>query len=505
MAALASLSVLTDSASAQIERIIRPTNMLGAGALGIAELPDGYVTVGTGFPIGGDRTIVLTRHTLGGSVLWQRSLAGAGNDLGFCIIATSDHGFLIAGETDSLSASRGYSTIIKTDGNGNVLWAKAIPAIGFDASPISCGLRETSAGTYILAGRTREGLDISTSFATATQFAPDGSLIWSYRYTDPRSNITSTGFTDIREVTDNAGQRRFLAVGYNLPRPVPEPTAHAIAALINPADGVVTLARDYTFFSATESSHANGLLQLDAQSVRLTGQVGGSGFNATIVWDIGTNLAPTSPGAFFPFFFVAHNAIQHSPTAPGVTTLAGMAINLDTTDGMLMTLGTTPGQLVWSKKYGGARDDTFNALLTRPDGILAVGYSNSFNENFFTPLYTARTDPLGRDGCESPASLPPSDNSQVASASFELNRIAITPVPYSITSVPTQWLERVVCNPCPADFNEDGFLDFFDYDGYVNCFESGACPPGQTADFNGDGFVDFFDYDAYVAAFEAGC
>jgi hypothetical protein len=58
---------------------------------------------------------------------------------------------------------------------------------------------------------------------------------------------------------------------------------------------------------------------------------------------------------------------------------------------------------------------------------------------------------------------------------------------------------------CPADFNGDGFLDFFDYAEYVDCFQIGICPPGQTADFNGDGFTDFFDYADYVTAFEAGC
>jgi hypothetical protein len=59
--------------------------------------------------------------------------------------------------------------------------------------------------------------------------------------------------------------------------------------------------------------------------------------------------------------------------------------------------------------------------------------------------------------------------------------------------------------PCPVDFNGDGFVDFFDYDDYVACFETGVCPAGKTADFNGDGFADFFDYDAFVAGFEAGC
>jgi hypothetical protein len=58
---------------------------------------------------------------------------------------------------------------------------------------------------------------------------------------------------------------------------------------------------------------------------------------------------------------------------------------------------------------------------------------------------------------------------------------------------------------CSADFNGDGFLDFFDYDDYVACFEGSGCPPGRDADFNGDGFVDFFDYDEFVFNFETGC
>jgi hypothetical protein len=58
---------------------------------------------------------------------------------------------------------------------------------------------------------------------------------------------------------------------------------------------------------------------------------------------------------------------------------------------------------------------------------------------------------------------------------------------------------------CRGDFNNDGFVDFFDYDLFVQCFEGGECPPGGDADFNDDGFADFFDYDAFVARFEAGC
>jgi hypothetical protein len=57
---------------------------------------------------------------------------------------------------------------------------------------------------------------------------------------------------------------------------------------------------------------------------------------------------------------------------------------------------------------------------------------------------------------------------------------------------------------CPADFNGDGVLDFFDYDDFVSCYE-GAGDPGCDADFNADGVVDFFDYDDFVLAYETGC
>ena len=53
----------------------------------------------------------------------------------------------------------------------------------------------------------------------------------------------------------------------------------------------------------------------------------------------------------------------------------------------------------------------------------------------------------------------------------------------------------------PADINADGFLDFFDYDAYVEAFETG----NMVADYNEDQFLDFFDYDDYIEAFEAGC
>ncbi|QOJ01586.1 MAG: hypothetical protein HRU70_14300 [Phycisphaeraceae bacterium] len=79
------------------------------------------------------------------------------------------------------------------------------------------------------------------------------------------------------------------------------------------------------------------------------------------------------------------------------------------------------------------------------------------------------------------------------------------PDPYFVTPGARNMGDEGCEQGCPADYNGDGFLDFFDLDAFVACFEGDGCPDGRDADYNGDGFVDFFDLDAYVADFEAGC
>ncbi len=54
---------------------------------------------------------------------------------------------------------------------------------------------------------------------------------------------------------------------------------------------------------------------------------------------------------------------------------------------------------------------------------------------------------------------------------------------------------------CPADFNWDGTVDFFDYLDFVQAFSENTA----TADFNADQVIDFFDYLDFVSAFALGC
>ena len=56
-------------------------------------------------------------------------------------------------------------------------------------------------------------------------------------------------------------------------------------------------------------------------------------------------------------------------------------------------------------------------------------------------------------------------------------------------------------DPCPADLNGDGNLNFFDVSAFLTAFNQN----NPLADFTGDGNYDFFDVSAFLTAFSGGC
>jgi len=56
-------------------------------------------------------------------------------------------------------------------------------------------------------------------------------------------------------------------------------------------------------------------------------------------------------------------------------------------------------------------------------------------------------------------------------------------------------------NPCVADINGDGALNFFDISAFLTLFGNGDL----AADITGDGVLNFFDISAFLSAFSAGC
>ena len=66
-------------------------------------------------------------------------------------------------------------------------------------------------------------------------------------------------------------------------------------------------------------------------------------------------------------------------------------------------------------------------------------------------------------------------------------------------SIKRERVEKAPCfNPCPADLNGDGMLNFFDVSLFLQGYNTGA-------DYNGDGSTNFFDVSAFLTDYNMGC
>ena len=88
-----------------------------------------------------------------GNKQWSKTFAGEyGYDWGYSVQQTTDGGFIIAGDTMSLSVDNGFGYLIKTDGNGNKQWSRTFGRDNNYTHFVS--VQQTNDGGYISVGRT---------------------------------------------------------------------------------------------------------------------------------------------------------------------------------------------------------------------------------------------------------------------------------------------------------------------------------------------------------------
>ena len=111
---------------------------------------EGYIIVGgkKSFWIVGNYDLWIIKTDANGSVLWDRTFGGSGEDLGFSVQQTNDDGYIIAGYTSFTNGKKAW--IIKIDSQGNKQLDMATGRA--DSEAASIGL--TKDGGYIIAGYT---------------------------------------------------------------------------------------------------------------------------------------------------------------------------------------------------------------------------------------------------------------------------------------------------------------------------------------------------------------
>lgn len=107
----------------------------------------GYIN-GTGSWTAGDLWLIRTDEN--GDSLWSRVYGSSGEDFGFDLFETPDHGFVIAGET-GFGAGLVDVWLVRTDENGDTTWTQTF---GGSARDASLGMCINSDGGYVIAGHT---------------------------------------------------------------------------------------------------------------------------------------------------------------------------------------------------------------------------------------------------------------------------------------------------------------------------------------------------------------
>jgi hypothetical protein len=120
---------------------------------GVQQTTDGgFIIVGFANSIGGnDRDIWLIKTDSNGDSLWSRRFGGTNDEGGSSVQQTSDGGYILLGTSFSYAHDRSDIWLIKTDSNGDSLWACILNRETYN---FGSHLQLTNDGGYIVVGST---------------------------------------------------------------------------------------------------------------------------------------------------------------------------------------------------------------------------------------------------------------------------------------------------------------------------------------------------------------
>ena len=327
-----------------------------------------------------------------GTIEWQKSLGGSGNDFGHSVRQTTDGGYIVIGSSESndgdVTGNYGDDDfwVVKLSNIGTIEWQKSLGGSGYDAAT---SIRQTTDGGYIIAGTsTSTDGDVTGNHGNSDYWVVKldsiGTIIWQKSLGGSGSD---TGW-DVKQTTDGG----CIVVGFS-----------------SSSDGDVTINYGFSDYwivkldsigVITWQKSLGGNILDEAFSVQQTidggyvvagrsrstnGDVTGNhGFydywvvklnnSGTIIWEKSLG----GSGSDYGFF------IQQ--TTDGGYIVAGYSNSTDgdvtgnhgiSDDYWIVKLSNT-GSIVWQNSLGGTGSDVATSIQQTTDGgYVIVGYSNS--------------------------------------------------------------------------------------------------------------------------------
>jgi len=356
------------------------------GAFSVQHTSDGgYILAGWTDSFGaGDWDIFLIKTDANGNIIWAKTYGGTYTDGAYSVQQISDGGYIVAGLTASFGTGYGDIFLIKTDANGNIIWAKTYGGTGWDGA---YSVQQTSDGGYIVAGWTTSfGAGGRDFFLIKTD--ANGNIIWAKTY----GGTNDDNAYSVQQTSDG---------GY-------------IVAGMTWSFG----AGDWDIF----------LIKTDA--------------NGNIIW------AKTYGGTD------DEEAYSVQQTSDGGYIVAGWTTSFGAGGYDIFLIKTdASGNIIWAKTYGGTSYDNARSVQQTSDGgYIVAGYTASFGAG--GDIFLIKTDENGNIVCsivqnKSPTLTTPSTTVTTPSPSISSPSPAINSPSPTVTS-PT----ITVSEPCPFSISE---------------------------------------------------
>jgi hypothetical protein len=316
---------------------------------------------------------------------WWRTYGGTYDDWGYSVQQTADGGYIVTGQTTFFGADDVY--LVKINAQGDTLWTRTYGGIG--GRDVGKSVQQTSDGGYVITGHT-------TSFGHTGDFDvyliktdSSGDTLWTRAFGEARYDDEGNS---VQQTTDGG----YIVAGYNR--------------------SFGNHFRDFW------------LLKSDAQGDTLwTKSYGGP------AWDVANSVQQTADGGYIVTgltysFGAGYNDFYLVRTDSSGDTLWTRTYGgryrdeanfvQQTTDGGYIIAGRTysfgtgtpdyanvyliktdsSGDTLWTRTYGGSRDDAgFSAQQTVDGGYIVTGWTYSFGPG--TPdsdnVYLIKTDSSG--------------------------------------------------------------------------------------------------------------
>ena len=324
-------------------------------------------------------TLILTIPILGFAQGFQSTFGGDSLDIGNSVQQTTDGGYIITGSTGSYGNGDSDVYLLKTDANGDSLWAKTFGGVNED---FGSSLELTLDGGYIIVGRTTYGNLDKDVYLIKTD--ANGDSLWTKTYGGSSVDFglfvvqTSDGgyiITGTTESFGNGGRDIYLiktdANGDSL-------WTKTFGGSVFDVGNCVQQTTDggYIIMGGTDS-FGNGdrdayLIKTDGNGVEQWNQT----FGGT-AYDVGNSVQQTTDGGYI----ITGRTGSYGP--------GDKDVYLIKTDGN--------GDSLWTKTFGGSAFDLGTSVKQTPDGgYIISGGTNSFG-NGERDVYLIKTDGNGTE------------------------------------------------------------------------------------------------------------